>query len=49
MLNSYKDLIVWQKSIELVSEIYKLTERFPKTEIYGLISLNLRTIKTLEK
>jgi len=38
MLNSYKDLIVWQKSIELVSEIYKLTERFPKTEIYGLTS-----------
>jgi four helix bundle protein len=35
---SYKDLIVWQKSVELAIAIYKLTEKFPKTEIYGLIS-----------
>jgi four helix bundle protein len=35
---SYKDLIVWQKSVELVIAIYKLTEKFPKTEIYGLMS-----------
>ena len=33
---SFKDLIVWQKSYRLVLEIYKLTEQFPKTEIYGL-------------
>jgi len=38
MINSYKDLIVWQKSIELVVEIYKLTDKFPKSEIYGLVS-----------
>lgn len=38
MINSYKDLIVWQKSFELVMEIYKLTDLFPKPEIYGLIS-----------
>lgn len=37
-ITSYKDLIVWQKSIELVVLIYKLTENFPKTEIYGIIS-----------
>ncbi|MBI5079466.1 four helix bundle protein [Candidatus Wolfebacteria bacterium] len=36
MINSYKDLIVWQKSIELVVEIYHLTNLFPKSEIYGL-------------
>jgi four helix bundle protein len=35
---SYKDLIVWQKSVELAITIYKLTEKFPKTEIYGLMS-----------
>lgn len=34
--NSYKDLIVWKKSIELVIEVYILTENFPKSEIYGL-------------
>lgn len=27
---------VWQRSIELVKEIYKITSQFPKTEIYGL-------------
>lgn len=36
MISSYKDLIVWQRAIELVVEIYKLTEDFPKEEIYGL-------------
>jgi len=29
-------LKVWQRSIELVKEIYKITSQFPKTEIYGL-------------
>ena len=33
---SYKDLKVWQKAIELVTETYSLTEKFPKSEIYGL-------------
>lgn len=37
-MNSYKDLIVWQKSIDLVVLIYKVTEKFPKTEMYGLTS-----------
>ncbi|MDD5626330.1 MAG: four helix bundle protein [Patescibacteria group bacterium] len=35
---SYKDLIVWQKAITLVIEIYTLTNKFPKEEIYGLTS-----------
>ena len=35
---SYKDLQVWQRSIELVEEIYNLTRAFPKTETYGLTS-----------
>lgn len=37
-MQSYKDLIVWQKSIELVVEIYKLTESFPGEEKFGLVS-----------
>jgi four helix bundle protein len=37
-IKSYKDLIVWQKAIDLVVAIYELTEKFPKTEIYGLTS-----------
>ena len=34
----YKQLIVWQKSIELVNEIYVLTRQLPKSETYGLSS-----------
>jgi four helix bundle protein len=37
-INSYKDLIVWQKSMLLVNLIYKLTCFFPKEELYGLTS-----------
>lgn len=34
----FKELIVWQKSIDFVTKIYKTTETFPKDELYGLIS-----------
>lgn len=35
-VKSFKELIVWQKSVALVKEIYKITSKFPATEIYGL-------------
>ena len=35
-VESYKDLKVWQKSIDLVDGIYEVTKKFPKEEIYGL-------------
>lgn len=38
MTTSYRQLIVWQKSIELVELIYKLTQGFPKAELFGLVS-----------
>jgi len=38
MIKSYRDLIVWTRSIELVKAIYKLTDNFPKSESYGLTS-----------
>lgn len=37
-VNSYKDLLVWQKSIELTVSVYALTATFPKTEVFGLSS-----------
>lgn len=37
-LNSYKDLIVWQKAYELVKVVYKITSRLPQSEIYALQS-----------
>ncbi|MDP1689185.1 MAG: four helix bundle protein [bacterium] len=37
-IESFKQLIVWQKSMNLVQEIYQTTAKLPKEEIYGLIS-----------
>lgn len=37
-VKSFKELIVWQRSIELIKEVYKITEKFPKSELYCLIS-----------
>lgn len=39
MLNlSHKKLRAWQVSVEFVSAIYKLTQSFPKSEVYGITS-----------
>jgi four helix bundle protein len=35
---NYKELIVWQKADELAYEIYMITKKFPKDEIYGITS-----------
>ncbi len=37
-MNSYRDLIVWQKSMNLVTLIYKQTNKFPDDEKFGLTS-----------
>ena len=36
-IKSYRELEIWKKSIEVVKDIYKLTEGFPKHEVYGLV------------
>ena len=43
MIHSYNELIVWQKSMALVKEIYSLTSYYPKEEMYGLISQTRRS------
>ena len=35
---TFEDLIVWQKSHQFVLEIYKMTQHFPRHELFGLIS-----------
>jgi four helix bundle protein len=37
-IKSFRDLIVWQKSMELAQDVYLLSGDFPATEIYGLTS-----------
>ena len=38
MGQSYRDLVVWDKAMELVMEIYRLTQTFPKEESFGLMT-----------
>lgn len=38
MVTSYRDLTYWKLGMELVIIIYKFTEKFPKSEIFGLTS-----------
>ena len=35
-IRNHKDLEVWKKSMDLVSNIYKITDSFPNKELYGL-------------
>ncbi len=38
MVNNYKELEVWKRSVALTTKLYKLTSRFPDTERHGLSS-----------
>lgn len=42
MSHSYKDLFVWQKARALAVLIYQVTERYPKSEVYGLTAQSRR-------
>jgi len=37
-VRSYKELKVWQKGIEVAKLVYAITDKFPKSETYGLAS-----------
>ena len=37
-INSFRDLRVWQAGMDLVEQVYRLTQMFPKHEVYGLTS-----------
>ena len=37
-VRSYRDLVAWQKAMELMVSVYTCTQTFPKVETYGLIS-----------
>jgi four helix bundle protein len=42
-INSYKDLVVWQKSMDLVTAVYRLTEKYPRSELFALVSQTRRS------
>lgn len=37
-IRTHKDLLVWQKAVDFVIEIYNLTKSFPRDELYTLVS-----------
>ena len=38
VVQSYRDLVAWQKAMDLVAAVYCCTQTFPKAETYGLVS-----------
>jgi len=44
---SYQELIVWQKSMELTVEIFKLVKKLPKEETYGLSNQMRRAVVSI--
>jgi four helix bundle protein len=38
LFRSYRELVIWQKAVALVIEVYSITKGFPRDEIYGLTS-----------
>ena len=38
IVQSYRDLVVWKKSMTLVLDVYRSTQSFPKPETYGLVA-----------
>jgi four helix bundle protein len=38
MAETYRDLKVWRRAMDLVVDVYRCTATFPKTEVYGLTS-----------
>src|SRR5579863_8160198 len=38
IVQSYRDLVVWKKSLTLVLDVYRSTQAFPKPETYGLVA-----------
>ena len=37
-MTPFRNLLIWQKSMQLVTKIYKITRQFPKEELFGLTS-----------
>jgi len=48
-IESFKDLIVWQKGIEIVNDIYTATKKFPKDELYCLTSQIRRSAISIQQ
>lgn len=46
-IESYRDLVVWQKAMDAAEEIYRLVRKLPKEELYGLTSQVRRSVAAI--
>lgn len=46
-MNNFRKLKIWNKSIELATDIYELTSQYPKSELYGLTSQIRRSVVSI--
>src|SRR6266481_4327391 len=46
-MKSLRELRVWQKAVDLVEQIYLITQKFPKEETYGLTSQVRRAVVSI--
>ena len=46
-MNNYRELTVWQRSVDMATSIYKLTDHFPKSEMFGLTSQLRRCVVSI--
>lgn len=47
MAGSFRDLVVWQRAMQLTVAVYRLTQEFPREEVYGLTSQIRRSAVSL--
>lgn len=47
VVRNYKDLIAWQRAMDLVEAVYHRTERFPKEEVFGLTAQIRRAVVSI--
>jgi four helix bundle protein len=41
-IKTFREIVAWQKSHQLALKVYKLTEKYPRAEIFGLVSQSRR-------
>jgi four helix bundle protein len=46
-IRNHRDLVVWQRAMDLVAEVYRLTDRFPREERYGLAQQVKRAVVSI--
>jgi len=47
MAGYFRELVVWQKAMDLVEEVYLLTRLLPKDELYGLVNQMRRAVVSI--